>query len=240
MRKIRVRAAQLEAPWQLGVSKFDGGTATLLDDARTGAKYAKESINVMQVQDGVWATRWGTRYYGQEVAAESAWLGVKEIVSGSSRKLFAIGASTGKSYVMNSDGTWSEIGGGITFNTGKKPWFLQINNHLYIVNGADPMTRYDIAANTLVRYSSIAKPSGVSLSRGGGLAAGSYNHYYRVTALNDVGETAGSAAVTITTDKERASWDPTANEYIDISWSAVSGATRYQVYYGTESGGEFL
>ena len=240
MRKIRVRAAQLEAPWQIAVTKFHGGTSTLLDDARTGAKFAKESINVMQVQDGVWSTRWGTRAYGESVSAESSWLGVTEIVvDADTRKLFAIGATTGKAYTMDDSGSWTEVTGA-TFNTTKKPWFLQINNYLYIVNGSDPMTRYDIAAGTLVRYTSIPAPTGVAATRGGGLSAGSNNNYYKVTALNDVGETAGSAEVVISTNKLRYEWDPSANEYVDLSWTAVSGAVRYQIYYGTETGGELL
>jgi len=239
MRKIRIRQSQLEAPWQLAIGRFDGGTATLLDDARTGKKYAKESINVMQVQDGVWATRWGTREYTAEASAESAWLGVTEVVVNSdTRKLFAIGATTGKAYVYDGS-AWSEVSGA-TFDASAKPSFLQIKSHLYITNGVDPMTRYDIASNTLVRYTAISTPSGVSATRGAGLSAGSNNNYYRVTALNDVGETAGSTEVVITTDKLRYEWDPSANEYVDLTWTAVSGATRYQVYYGTESGGELL
>ncbi len=239
MRKIRVRAAQLEHPWGLSIKRFHGGTATLLDDARMSDKFAKESINVMQTQDGVWATRWGTRAFGPEVSAEASWLGVKEVVvDASTRRLFAIGATTGKAYLYDG-ASWNEVTGA-TFNTSKKPWFLQINNYLYIINGTDPLTRYDISANTLVRYTEISTPTGVTATRGAGLSAGSYPNYYRITVLNEVGETAGSAAVNVTTNKSRYEWDATANEYVDLSWTAVSGAVRYQIYYGTESGGELL
>lgn len=238
MKALNIAQQTIEAPWDIVVEDFSGGTATLLDDSRVSKKYARESVNQLQVQDGVFETRWGTAYYGTEKTAEASWLGVAEYEkTDGTRELIAIGATTGKVYKSTDGGSWTEISGA-TFSTAYKPCFLKINSLLYITNGFDPLTRYN--GTTLVRYTELSAPVGFGAVRGAGLSAGSFNHYYQVTALNDVGETIASAEVNITTNKDRNIWVSTSNEYIDLSWTAVSGATRYQIYYSTESNKEFL
>jgi hypothetical protein len=76
----------------------------------------------------------------------------------------------------------------------------------------------------------LAVPSGVSAtaSAGGSLAAATY--YYRVTALNAVGETIGSPECSITLTG--------INNAVALSWASVTGATGYRVYRGTSSFGE--
>ena len=53
-------------------------------------------------------------------------------------------------------------------------------------------------------------------------------YYYKVTALNDNGETTGSTEATITTSA--ASGTYTNDDTITISWTAVSGATKYKIH----------
>jgi len=78
-----------------------------------------------------------------------------------------------------------------------------------------------------------------------GLAAGA-TYYYIVTAVNSAGESAASVQVSATTlavvPAPIAPSAPTgvtatggANQ-VSISWSAVSGATTYNIYYATTSG----
>ena len=50
------------------IDDFTGGTNSLVEEAKMGTKFAKESVNMMQVQDGLWKTRWGTVQYGAEHA----------------------------------------------------------------------------------------------------------------------------------------------------------------------------
>jgi hypothetical protein len=78
----------------------------------------------------------------------------------------------------------------------------------------------------------LAVPTGVSAtaSAGGSLAAGTY--YYRVTALNAVGETIGSPECSVTLTG--------INNAVALSWASVTGATGYRVYRGTSSFGEGL
>jgi len=65
---------------------------------------------------------------------------------------------------------------------------------------------------------------------GGTLAANSY--FYKITALNGVGETTGSAEATVTTTG--------ATSSVAISWGAVAGATSYRIYRGTVTNTENL
>lgn len=71
---------------------------------------------------------------------------------------------------------------------------------------------------------SAATPS----ATGGTLAAGSY--FYKVTAINALGETVGSNEVTATTTGSTSS--------VAVTWAAVTGATGYKVYKGSAAGAE--
>lgn len=63
---------------------------------------------------------------------------------------------------------------------------------------------------------------------GGTLAAATY--YYKVTAINSIGETLPSAEVSIATTGSTST--------NTVTWSAVSGATGYKIYRGTAAGAE--
>lgn len=239
MKILKVSQQVKEVPWKLILDDFSGATATLLDDALLGKKYVKESKNLIQVQDGRWKVRWGTAYYGLEISGEAKILGAGEYANSSGvREIVAIGSTTGKAYKSVDGGAWTEITGA-TFDTSATFYFFkQINNYLMICNGSDPLTRYN--GSVLTRYSTISAPTGLAGNRGAGLPDGTYHNYYKVTALNDVGETLGSAEIDVTTNKQRTVWNPTSNEYIDLSWTAVTGATKYQVYFSESSGEENL
>ena len=42
------------------IDKFNRGSNKLVDDARMDSTYAVESVNQLQVQDGLWKTKWGS------------------------------------------------------------------------------------------------------------------------------------------------------------------------------------
>lgn len=234
---MRVRTSARKRPKQqlIDIRDFRGGSNALVDEARMDKKYAVESVNMWQVQDGLWQTRPGFAYYGQALSAEEALDGGWEYLKDDgTTELLAIGGTTGKVYTSTNGGTWSEVSGA-TFTPGNKCYFLQIGGYLYITNGVDDLARYD--GSTLSTYSALDEPSNLDGSRGAGLSAGSYNLYYQVTAVNDIGETAGSTEFTITVNKERDIWSA-ADEKIDLTWDAVSGARRYNIYFWSESGYE--
>lgn len=229
MRQLQLQQQTAVKPWSLIIDSFKG-TATVLDDAITGQEYAKEAINLMQKQDGRWTNRWGRILWGNAISGETGILGASSFTkSDGTRELIAIGQTTGKAFKSVNGGTWTEVTGATFDISAKNIHFKQINNYLFISNGVDRLTRYN--GTVLSRYTSIPTPTGVTVTRGAGLSAGSFNNFYQVTALNDIGETAGSIEISITTNKQRSTWNPASNEYIDITWSAVSGATKYQPYY---------
>lgn len=236
MKVLQLVGRRIKAPWKLIVDSFKGN-ASLLDDIILGAKFAKEAFNLMLVQDGRWKTRWGTLHYGSALPTGVTFVacGTYEKTDGTQEKV-AIG-SDGKAYKSTDQGAWSEITGA-TFTTSATQYdFEQSVNQLYISNGVDRLTRYD--GTNLLRYTQLDAPTNLGATRNV-LTAGSYHNYYKVTALNAVGETVGSAEYDITTNKSRNSWITTSDEYITLTWDAVVGASRYQIYYSEESGNELL
>lgn len=237
MKIIQANEQVKEKEYRLFLDTFKG-TATVYDDIIAGKEYAKESTNLIQVQDGRWKNRWGREYWGTEITGETEMYGVGTYSKADgTREMIAV-CSSGKAYKSQDGGTWSEITGA-TFDTLAKNYhFKQINNFLFISNGVDRLTRYN--GSVLVRYTAITAPVGTSGTRGAGLTAGSNNNFYKVTALNDIGETEGSAEISVTTNKMRNSWNAVSNEYVDLAWTAVSGATKYQIWYSEVSGDELL
>ena len=232
----RQRRSNSARIWKLIIKKFKG-VATALDDVILGISYAKAATNLIQKQDGRWAVRPGTASYGLSIPEETTIVGAGVYTAANGeQKIVAVGGS-GKAYVSTDGGSWSEISGATFSTTADRYWFEMAGGYLLIANGEDRLTRYD--GSTLSRWNSILAPTGLAGTRNV-LTAGSYQNLYKVTALNSVGETAGSAEVNITTNKERNSWISTSNEYITLTWNAVVGATRYQIYWASESGKEIL
>lgn len=228
----------------IDVADFSGGSNSLIDEARMPTKFAVQSNNMMQVQNGLWKTRWGTNGYGAVLAANPD--GASEYVkSDGTTELIAI--ANGVAYKSTNGGSWSSISGA-TFTAGIQCYFMQLggydssnvfHNYLYIANGTDVLARYD--GTSLTTYASLAAPAGLSASLvASGLSSGTHTYYGQVTALNAVGETVGSTEASITTNKLREDWDSVTDKGITWSWSAVVGATKYQLYVSNTSGYEAL
>lgn len=217
------------------VDTFDGGTNTLVDEAKLNPKFAKESVNLMQVQDGLWKTRWGTSYYGANYSVNPD--GAAEYVkSDGTTELIVI--SNGTAYKSTDGGTTTAITGA-SFTVGTQCYFMQIAGYLYIANGTDSLARYD--GSVLTTYTQINAPASFTASLvASGLSSGTYTYYGQVTALNSIGETVGSTEVSITTNKLRENWVAATDKGIYWGWAAVTGATRYQLYISDQSGYETL
>lgn len=48
---------------EMEIKNFAGGSNLLLDEARLAPNESKQARNLIQVEDGLWKTRWGTAYY---------------------------------------------------------------------------------------------------------------------------------------------------------------------------------
>lgn len=219
---------------EVSIDDFKGGTNTLIEEARLNTKFAVQSTNMMQVQDGLWSTRWGSGFYGAEYPANPD--GASEYVkSDGTTELIVI--SNGSAYKSTSGGSITSISGA-TFTAGIQCYFMQIAGFLYIANGTDDLARYD--GSTLTTYTEINAPTNLTASLvASGLSSGTYTYYAQVTALNLVGETTGSTEASITVNKARDSW-VAGTDKITWSWTASAGATRYQIYLSDQSGYETL
>lgn len=216
--------------------EFKGGTNVILKDTRIKDNEAAQNTNLMLVQDGIWTKRWGTEYYTGDAGGTTVDGFAEYVKTDGTRELIIVANGVVRKV---SGTTWATISGA-TFTAGTKAYLIQIGSELYIANGTDTLARYD--GTSLSTYTELSAPgwAGTPLARGAGLSAGNYTQYYQVTALNEVGETVGSTEQSITTDAERADWVAADNDKITLDWNAVSGATRYQVYWSDESGYEVL
>ena len=217
------------------VDDFSGGSNSLIDEARMPSKFAEESVNLIQVQDALWKTRWGTAVYG---AAHATTIdGASEYVkSDATTEMITI--TNGVAYKSTDGGALTAISGA-TFTAGTQCYFMQIAGFLYIANGTDALARYD--GSVLTTYTALAAPADLTASRvASGLSSGTYTYYAEVTALNSVGETVGSTEASITVNKDRDTWVAATDKGISWSWSSVTNATQYQLYISDEAGKENL
>lgn len=225
--------------FNLMLDDFSGGTNSIISQARLGKKaknlkYAYESVNLVQDEDGIWRTKPGSAYYGNAISGISSIDGAieYEAVDGT-REIIAVGG--GYAHKSTNDGsTWSQISGA-TFTTGYKPTFLQLQSKLYVTNRQDYLAVYN--GTSFTTYGSLTDPVGAGTpSRGAGLSAGSFTYYYYFTANNEVGNTNPSPSASITVDIDRNAWDSASNETVSFSWSAVTGADSYDIWIGESDG----
>lgn len=216
-------------PMSIIVDKFEG-VVTAYSESRIKKNQAKEAVNKMLSDNGVWKQRWGTRQYGPDMVDDID--GSAEYVkTDGTNELIVIAG--GKLYRVDPvANTKTEVNASITFTVGKQCFFLQIANILYIGNGSNFLTRYD--GSTTSRYSGLSTPTGLTNTLSG-VSAGSYNYYYRVSAANEIGETLATSELTVSINKQRDLWT-TGTDSVNLTWGAVVGAKKYIVYIDDVSG----
>lgn len=234
--KINIRAGgdttQSKVEWE--IKKFNGGVNRVLEEARIGLNEAKEATNLMQVQDGLWKTRWGSAYYGALHGANIDGA-IEYVKTDGTTELITI--ANGKAWKSTDGGSITEVTGA-TFTAGTQCFFIQIAGFLYIANGTDALARYN--GTVLTTYTAISPPTGLSGARTG-LASGTFPMYAQVTSINSVGETVGSTEASVAggLNKPRDQW-VSASEYVTWTWNTVSGAVLYQLYITEVTGYETL
>jgi hypothetical protein len=241
--KFQFKAPNRSKSLLISIDDYSGGQNSLIDEAKMPSKFAVESNNLIQVQNGLWKTRWGTQYYGADLG-DSCDGAAEYVKADGTTELIAI--SNGVAYKSTDGGAWSSISGA-TFTAGIQCYFMQMggyasdntfHNYLYIANGTDVLARYD--GTSLTTYSSMSAPASLTASLvASGLTSGTHTYYAQVTALNAVGETTGSTEASITTNKAREDW-VAGTDKVTWSWNAVSGALRYQIYLANSTGYEAL
>jgi hypothetical protein len=214
---------------QLG---FKRGVITLVDESNLPKDALKEAQNIMLVEDGAPAIRWGSNWYGTAASAS--------VIDGAAMFVTSAGAvhlvkvAGGTVYRSTDNGTTWNTCTGATFTSGYKVDFEHIASYLFMGNGFDNIMRYD-GTTTLQPYTAIATPAVPTAveSGGAGMGGATYNHYYKVSAVNSVGFTVASAASTVfQTLIPRSAFDAVTN-YATLTTSNVAGATRYDWFYSS-------
>lgn len=225
------------------IDNFGGGSMTILSDARLGRrvanqKFAQESVNVIQVEDGIWeGPRPGTSYYGNSVPGGGIDHAAEYAVDKNTRHLIVISIN-GNGYKSTDNGkTWTLVSGA-TWTPGKQFVSIQFKNQLWITNGFDPLCYYD--GTQFNTFNEIADPTTApTVTLGSGLTTGSYTYYVRYVANNSVGNTNPSPARSFTCNKPIEQWTDAATQYIDITMPAVTGAESYDVYFDQLESGPY-
>lgn len=230
------------------LADFTGGFNSFLDEARTPLNAARDATNMMQKQDGLWATRWGTQNYGAAYTSCDGIGTATKYTAGltSPYTQFLLMVDNGVLKRSTDGGSWTTIAlgtGATNFTAGYHCDMLQIASRVYIANGKDKLAYYDISADTLMSFTGLPTPAAPTLAvTGSTLTSGGSNPiFYRISAVNAVGETAaGAESSSFAVSKPRDSWitNTSGSDFVTISWSAVSGAIRYNIYYSDASGYE--
>lgn len=213
------------------------GVITFVDESRLPVGAVVQAKNMIQTQDGVWSTRWGTRNYGASYNGPITGFGdfLSYNADGSTTQYYCI-IDNGTFRYAHDGGSWNTVTGH-TFS--KTAWtnMLQYGNKLLLCNGVDNFSYIDIPTFTYVGFTGLSTPGTVTASLGAGLSTGSYVLYYQVTAISTNGETAPSAVTTQTTNINRNQWwNPQATQiasntvYVGLSWTKVANAIGYNIY----------
>ena len=222
----------------LNQTNFGRGVVSVVDETNLPRNALKEARNMTLTQDGAPQVRPGVDWYGTAPSANAIDGGAMHVMVDDVVHLLAVAG--GKVYRSLNDGvTWTvcATSGGteVVFTAGKRVRNKQANTYTYLFNGWDNIVRYD-GTTTLAVYTALATPSGVSLNKTGLAGTGIYTQRYRVSAVNDIGYSIASTAMTISVDRSRTSFNDT--NYTTFVWSAVPGAVRYDIYTGLIAGEE--
>lgn len=226
----------------MDITDFKRGYNSFLNNVRRPINSLDKSINMMLAQDGIVTKRWGTKAYGEALPGEvnDGWDRFSKY-NKDTRKIenWLIGASDGQIYVSRTGRDWQQVPGE-TMEVGREIRFLNIENKVFMANGYNALTFYDIEENEIKRYTKVNQPAKPTVTRQGSLTDGNITLHYRISAVNDVGETVASTAGTVKVNKQRDTWvnDGSKVESVKLDWTAITGAARYNIYYSDEAGQE--
>ena len=223
----------------LSQETYSRGVISVVDESKLPRNALKEAKNMSMTEDGAPTVRPGVDWYGTSASSSAIDGGCFYVATDDTSHLLKIAG--GKVYRSLDDGkTWNvcATSGGTeaVFTPGKRARSEQANNFMYLYNGWDNIVRYN-GTTVLRTYTALSTPTTNSIAKTG-LAGTSqpYTYRYRVSAVNDIGYTIASTALTITADRTRNQFDST--NFITFKWNAVTGAVRYDIFVGQTAGEE--
>jgi len=213
----------------LTLDNWKRGVITLIDQSRLPRNALKEAINMFLYEDGMPGPRPGVNYYGSASPNAEPWDGF-DYYEASDGSQHLVGVAGGNVYRSIDDATTWTLCTGATLTADTKCHFEQNSSYLYITNGVDNITRYD-GSTTLQTYTALTTPSAPTATFAG--SGTTFNHYYKVSAVNAVGFSIASSSGTDNAGLIRENFDATTNK-MTVTYASVSNATRYDIYYSSD------
>lgn len=209
-------------------SGFLGGLNTFQDETLIKENELTEAKNIILTVDGI-EPRHGTTNFGSESGTKVLGAFSYYQEDGTRELLRIATGANDKLQKYDSSNAPTDIGSQ-TYSTASDSYtnFVQADDKVYVFNGVDNLSYYD--GSTITTYTSISTPTSVSVTPQG--TAGTTTYSYRISAVNDVGETLASSAVNTTTGT--ASLNST--NFNEVTWTAVAGANAYNVYGRSATG----
>lgn len=219
---------------------FRKGYQSFVSDSRMPIDALADMTNATLDQDNMPRPRPSLVEHGEQplgtVIGASTFI---KLVSGLPEKWdiqMQVTAGVGKIHVRKDGETWVAATGTNAYDDEATATFCQSSNKIFVSNGSDAMSYYDIDTGATVEYAALGTPSAPSAAETG-LTGTNYTYYYRISGNNDVGESTASVADTQQVSTLRDSWTA-ATQYVTLTWSALAGALSYNVYGGTVAGEE--
>lgn len=210
-------------------NRFPKAYISTIDNSRRPQDSLSDMTNMELVQDNIVRPRPPLVAYGNELPYDAIGRGHIRY-NGTRSILWMLNESgTGKLYKQTDGGTPVSVGG--TYSA-SATWAscVQSKGRAYIYNGTDNLSYVNLATDTIVTYTSLSTPGAPTVTKSG-MAGTTFSHFYRITANNAVGESIASTSGTVTSGKVRDAWIENT-DFNTITWSAVTNATSYTIYYG--------
>lgn len=231
--KRRVIAITQGAPSQSG---FKRGFQSFTQDSRTPIDALSDMTNITLDQDNLPRPRPSLILFGEQPLGIVLGVGTfSKIVAGEPEKWdisMQVISGVGKIHVRKDGGTWIASGDvDNSYSATAYVNFCQSGGRVYISNATNAMSYYKIDNGDIIKYVALATPSAPTATPTG-MTGTNFTYYYRISANNDAGESTASIKGTAQVNTTRDQWLP-ASQFMSISWSAVTGATSYNIYAGT-------
>ncbi len=220
------------------IMDWSAGTVTSYDARRLVDNALQDSANITLEQNGVVRPRPSMSLYGPQIE-NGNFLGELfecKVMDGAEPTFYLIamievGGVANIYYAKGEDSSWTKISGK-NYNTEADAHFLMIQGKVLVLNGIDNLSFIDPSTWTITTYNELNAPNTPTVTASSSLTDGPTNFvvYYAVTANSAVGETAGSTVTSKAIDKSRDFWKD--DDTCTVTWSAVAGATGYNVYVG--------
>lgn len=217
-------------PQTMTLANFKRGVITLIDQSRLPKNALKEAKNIMLVEDGQPAVRWGTDWFGTAMPNGAAIDGFDYFDFNG--VIHVVAAAGGNVYRSTDDAkTWTLCSGG-TLTAGLTVGMNQNFGFLYLTTGTDNMLRYN-GTTTLQAYTTLSTPSAPTVADTG-LTGTSYTYYYKIAAVNEVGFSIASSTTSHTFSLPRGAWTSTAFATLTMP-AYVATQTRYDIYFSEDN-----